>query len=50
MQDLAARFADGRLSAQRVFEADNEQLYEMLIAVRGIGKVYSSYDFVFLFY
>lgn len=37
--DLAGRFADGRLSTQKVLEAVDEELYEMLIAVRGIGRV-----------
>ena len=39
VRDLAARFADGRLSTQKLLEADDEQLYEMLIEVRGIGRV-----------
>ena len=37
--DLASRFADGRLSAAKILEASDEELAEMLIAVRGIGKV-----------
>ena len=37
--DLAARFADGRLSTEKLLEADDEELYEMRIAVRGIGRV-----------
>ncbi len=37
--DLAARFADGRLSTEKLLQADDEELYEMLIAVRGIGRV-----------
>ena len=40
VQDLAARFADGRLSNEKIMEASDEELYEMLTAVRGIGKVY----------
>ncbi|KAJ3529786.1 hypothetical protein NM688_g7806 [Phlebia brevispora] len=36
--DLAARFADGRLSTELLMEADDEALYEMLTAVRGIGR------------
>lgn len=39
VQDLAARFADGRLTTEKIFEATDEELYEMLIAVRGIGRV-----------
>lgn len=39
VHDLASRFADGRLSNEKILEADDEQLYEMLVAVRGIGKV-----------
>ncbi len=37
--DLAARFADGRLSTEKLLEADDEGLYEILTAVRGIGRV-----------
>jgi hypothetical protein len=40
--DLANRFADGRLSTQKLANATDEELSEMLIAVRGIGKVRSS--------
>ena len=40
--DLAGRFADGRLSTQKLLQADDEQLYEMLIEVRGIGRVSSN--------
>ncbi|KAF7793830.1 hypothetical protein EIP86_004951 [Pleurotus ostreatoroseus] len=36
--DLAARFADGRLSTEKLLEADDETLYEILTAVRGIGR------------
>lgn len=35
--DLATRFADGRLSAEEMANASDEELAEMLIAVRGIG-------------
>ncbi|THH07981.1 hypothetical protein EW145_g3020 [Phellinidium pouzarii] len=38
VQDLATRFADGRLSNDKILQANDEELYEMLIAVRGIGK------------
>jgi len=36
---LASRFADGRLSTRRLIEADDDELAEMLIEVRGIGRV-----------
>ncbi|KAJ6499304.1 DNA glycosylase [Mycena sanguinolenta] len=36
--DLAARFSDGRLSTKKLMEADDEELAEMLIEVRGIGR------------
>jgi len=36
--DLAARFADGRLSTKKLIEANDEDLAEMLIEVRGIGR------------
>lgn len=39
VQDLAARFADGRLSTEKVLDSEDEELYEMLTAVRGIGRV-----------
>ena len=39
VQDLASRFADGRLSNDMIFEADDKELYEILTAVRGIGNV-----------
>lgn len=39
MQDLATRFADGRLSTQKLLEADDDELAKMLIEVRGIGRV-----------
>lgn len=42
VQDLAARFADGRLSTEKLLEADDEELFEMLTAVRGIGPVSST--------
>ncbi|CAE6356645.1 unnamed protein product [Rhizoctonia solani] len=38
MLDLAKRFADGRLSTEKLASATDEELSEMLIAVRGIGK------------
>ncbi|KAG8677908.1 hypothetical protein FRC08_018225 [Ceratobasidium sp. 394] len=36
--DLAARFADGRLSTEKLAKATDAELEEMLVAVRGIGK------------
>ncbi|KAJ7262179.1 DNA glycosylase [Mycena haematopus] len=36
--DLAARFSDGRLSTRKLIEANDEELAEMLIEVRGIGR------------
>ena len=39
VQDLAARFADGRLSTDKLLQADDEELAEMLIQVRGVGRV-----------
>ncbi|KAF9244874.1 hypothetical protein BU15DRAFT_85727 [Melanogaster broomeanus] len=37
VKDLAARFADGRLSTSKLLAADDEELANMLIEVRGIG-------------
>lgn len=42
--DLASRFADGRLSNQKLIEADDEELARLLIEVRGIGRVRFWYD------
>lgn len=39
VKDLATRFADGRLSTQKLMQADDEELARMLIEVRGIGRV-----------
>ncbi|EIN12006.1 DNA glycosylase [Punctularia strigosozonata HHB-11173 SS5] len=39
VQDLAQRFADGRLSTKKLLEADDEELARMLLEVRGIGRV-----------
>ncbi|KAG6842093.1 hypothetical protein C0991_002747 [Blastosporella zonata] len=36
--DLAQRFADGRLSTDKLVNANDEELGEMLIEVRGIGR------------
>ncbi|KAF9452379.1 DNA glycosylase [Macrolepiota fuliginosa MF-IS2] len=38
IQDLAKRFADGRLSTRKILSANDEELAEMLIEVRGIGR------------
>ncbi|KAK0226069.1 DNA glycosylase [Armillaria fumosa] len=38
VQDLASRFADGRLSTEKLIEASDEDLFELLIAVKGVGK------------
>ncbi|KAF9478600.1 DNA glycosylase [Pholiota conissans] len=38
IQDLASRFADGRLSTEKLLKADDEELARMLIEVRGIGR------------
>lgn len=38
VRDLAIRFADGRLTNQKLLDADDEQLFELLTAVYGIGK------------
>ena len=48
VQDLAARFADGRLSTKSLLQAEDEQLAEMLIQVRGIGRVSASMMFVII--
>ncbi|EEB99086.1 hypothetical protein MPER_01296, partial [Moniliophthora perniciosa FA553] len=37
VQDLAARFADGRLSTEKLLAASDQELADMLIAVKGIG-------------
>ncbi len=41
VQDLASRFADGRLSTEKLIKATDEDLFELLIAVKGVGKVCS---------
>ncbi|KAJ6024322.1 DNA glycosylase [Penicillium herquei] len=38
IQGLAEKFANGELSAQMLARASDEELVEMLIAVRGLGK------------
>ncbi len=37
--DVAKHFEDGRLSAVRLAQADDEVMEQDLISVRGIGKV-----------
>jgi DNA-3-methyladenine glycosylase II len=39
VRDLATRFADGRLSNQKLLVANDNELFELLTAVYGIGKV-----------
>lgn len=39
VHDLATRFADGRLSTQKLLDATDEELSEMLIEIYGVGKV-----------
>ena len=39
VQDLAAHFADGRLSTEKLLAAEDEELYAMLTSIRGIGRV-----------
>lgn len=39
VQDLASRFADGRLSTDKLLKATDDELAEMLIEVKGIGRV-----------
>jgi DNA-3-methyladenine glycosylase II len=36
---LAARFADGRLSTEKLLKATDQELSEMLIEIYGVGKV-----------
>ena len=38
IQGLAEKFASGELSARKLVEASDEELLEMLIAVRGLGR------------
>lgn len=37
IQDLAKHFAEGKLSADKLWSASDEELYDSLIAVKGIG-------------
>ena len=43
VQDLAAHFADGRLSTEKLLAAEDEELYTMLTSIRGIGRVSPSH-------
>ncbi|KAI0297077.1 DNA glycosylase, partial [Russula brevipes] len=38
VRDLATRFADGRLTNQKLLDANDDELLELLTAVYGIGK------------
>ncbi|KAJ2916759.1 hypothetical protein MD484_g3630, partial [Candolleomyces efflorescens] len=38
IHDLAGRFADGRLSTEKLLNSTDEELAEMLIQVKGIGR------------
>ncbi|RDB16738.1 DNA-3-methyladenine glycosylase 1 [Hypsizygus marmoreus] len=38
VKDLATRFADGRLSTEKLVQASDDELAQMLIEVRGIGR------------
>ncbi|KAF9071713.1 DNA glycosylase [Rhodocollybia butyracea] len=38
VRDLAARFADGRLSTEKLLQANDEELAEILTEVKGIGR------------
>ncbi|KAI9508211.1 DNA glycosylase [Russula earlei] len=38
VRDLATRFADGRLTNHKLFVASDEELFDLLTAVYGIGK------------
>jgi DNA-3-methyladenine glycosylase II len=47
VRDLATRFADGRLTNQKLLDANDEELFDLLTAVYGIGKWTGGLDFVF---
>ncbi|KAJ3973476.1 DNA glycosylase [Lentinula raphanica] len=38
VRDLATRFADGRLSTEKLLQANDDELAEMLTEVKGIGR------------
>ncbi|KAF8210270.1 DNA glycosylase [Mycena galopus ATCC 62051] len=42
--DLAARFSDGRLSTKKLIEANDEELAEMLIEVRGAVDMFAIFS------
>ncbi|KAH9176415.1 DNA glycosylase [Lactarius sanguifluus] len=44
VRDLATRFADGRLTNQKLLDANDEQLFELLTAVYGIGKMFAIFS------
>lgn len=39
VRDIAARFTDGRLSTEKLSTVSDEELYELLVDVRGVGPV-----------
>lgn len=39
VRDLAQRFTDGRITTEKLLQATDEELSEMLIAIYGVGKV-----------
>lgn len=45
VRDLAGRFADGRLSTEKLLQASDDELAEILIEVKGIGRVSPLYPF-----
>jgi DNA-3-methyladenine glycosylase II len=45
VKDIAARFADGRLSAAKLAAWNEDEVAQNLIAVRGIGPVGASIAF-----
>lgn len=47
VRDLASRFADGRLSTEKLLQANDDELAEMLIEVKGIGRVSPPFSFEF---
>ncbi|KAF8502181.1 DNA glycosylase [Russula emetica] len=44
VRDLATRFADGRLSNQKLLDANDEELFDLLTAVYGIGKMFAIFS------
>ncbi|KAF7315747.1 DNA-3-methyladenine glycosidase [Mycena indigotica] len=47
IHDLASRFEDGRLSTLKLVQSSDEELTELLIAVRGIGQVCVQLQFLY---